>query len=293
MGFRRWGFNFHALSQLYEGPSGTKDFRSSWTLYKANDMFKFFKSDQAEKVISKAGYLKLMTHKGDTFCDPYEAITGNTAHGGGGCTKASIGQDNLIPMQGGFFPTDGRHGAVVATSNEACTDLDGCDAFKETVCEFVRIGSVEESTAERFVNRDDATQIQVDCKGAQGKYLRIRLPGQGERIFAPQAVKIHRAMTAKVTVGRPRSTDAAMPMSCYGVKSRAPPAADDPDVLIQTKLHPMQMVTHTLGRDNVGRWVPLRSSSVCIYICVCGVCRGGGKDWQQCVFLCSVGRGLS
>ena len=171
MAFRRWGFNFHALSRLYEGPSGTKDFRSSWTLYKANDMFKFFKSDQAEKVISKAGYLKLMTHKGDTFCDPYEAITGNTAHGGGGCTKASIGQDNLIPMQGGFFPTDGRHGAVVATSNEACTDLDGCDTSKETVCEFVRIGSVEESTAERFVNSDDATQIRVNCKGAQGKYL--------------------------------------------------------------------------------------------------------------------------
>ena len=49
---------------------------------------------------------------------------------------------------------------------------------------------------------------------------------------------------AKVTAGRPNSTSDVIPMSCYGVKSRAPPAADDPDVLQQTKLHARQMVTN-------------------------------------------------
>ena len=199
-----------------------------------------------------------------TWCEPFEEWTGYARTQR--CGKWS--GINLIPQELGAFPDDGQHGVVVAVSNEPCTDDAGCDTAKETVCMFVRAPTPLKYSPFLVQNGP----VRVDCSGARGEYVRIRLPGQGERLFAAASVHVHRAASPLVPREAPfAAAKTRPPMACYGVQLRPPPAANDPNVLIEAKKHAMQLVVDNpedpifystcFVRALIKSWLPLERNA--------------------------------
>ena len=175
---------------------------------------------------------------------------------------------HLIPQEFGSFDADGHHGAVVSVSDTPCGD--DCDTSKETICEVhtdIQYGDIGYA---HDVNVPYPVPVQIDCKGAKGRYVRIRLPGKGTRLLPHAAeIAVHRNRFPTPSAV-PSATDSMMPMTCYGVQARELPAADDPNVLAETKKHPMQIVVDNpedpifysscLVREVAKVWMPLRKN---------------------------------
>jgi hypothetical protein len=174
-----------------------------------------------------------------TFCDYFEN-TANT-HGsnffeGTGLCQKTVGK---IPEPFGYFPNDGSHGFVVSVSDTPCTDQEGCPTETDnntTICEL-------------RLHRTSGGLAQVDCGGAVGKYVQLSLPGTGNRLLpADVDVTVHRS-SVPLDLGPNTtfeeaiaSTNPALKTVCYGVLPRKVPAANDPDLLANAKLHPKTIV---------------------------------------------------
>ncbi|GAB5353516.1 hypothetical protein AAMO2058_000042500 [Amorphochlora amoebiformis] len=94
-------------------------------------------------------------------------------------------------------------GAVIAVSDEACTDSGGCQGV-EQVC------GVVASVPRCLSQTDGMCAIRLDCNGKRGRYVRIRLRG-ANRFLSLEKVSVYTSnpQLASVTAGKKR-------MICYG-----------------------------------------------------------------------------
>ena len=223
-----YGWNFYAWG--------------NWGLHYAQTLFQRFDrkvgDDDAvhnDGKVSREEFTQgVLAQPRDDWCDPFEATRGAM------CSRYS-NMWHLIPQEFGSFDADGHHGAVVAVSDTAC-GASGCDTSKETLCEIHTDVQYGDLGYDYDVNVPYPVPVQIDCKGAKGRYVRIRLPGKGERLMPHAEVAVHRDKLPTNT-SVPSASDAKMPMTCYGLQAREVPAANDPNVLAETKKHPMQIVT--------------------------------------------------
>ena len=121
------------------------------------------------------------------WCDPLLDVGPSASSDFSVCMRFT-GQ-GVVPSEWGSFHADGAHGAVVSVSDTPCTDAIGCpSAADETVCalHLVPGGGIASDT-------DTTGVIEIDCGGAVGRYLRISLPGEHERLMPSATVHAHRA----------------------------------------------------------------------------------------------------
>ena len=172
------------------------------------------------------------------YCDLFE-VTGFThganLHDGAraGCSRKKAG---TVPTQWGYFNNDGAHGFDVTLSDTPCTDTDGCPGPGDAGANVTR--------CELRLDYQDNEPARINCKGATGKYLQISLPGDGNRLIPQIKVNVYRAShpAPSNSANYTASTNPKLPTVCYGVKRRALPAADSPDLLSDAKIHPKIVV---------------------------------------------------
>ena len=190
------------------------------------------------------------------WCDPLNK------HLGGNCERVP-NSAYMVPDEWGTFADDGNSGVVVALSDTPCTDGSACDTSGETVCAFLR--TTGNNQAEEY---DTGSPLLIDCAGATGKYLRLRLPGaDGTRLLAVESVNVHKANIADAAAPAPAQTEPRKPMVCYGVQMKDAPAADDPNILADTKQHAFKVVVDNpedpvffstcYTRSIIKKWYPL------------------------------------
>ena len=201
------------------------------------------------------------------FCDLFESTrsTHGGNHGTGWCARDISGP--RLPEQLGHFNDDGAHGFVVSVSDTACTDQDGCPAVEPG-------GSSNTTLCEFRTHRSSGGAAKVNCNGAKGKYLQIALPGDSQRLVPTLFVTAHRASVALLpgtnASTATASTNPKLQTVCYGVKPRAPPAADAPDLLAAAKIHPKTIVDNNpedpiwwstcYDRVVIKDWLPLNGA---------------------------------
>ena len=191
----------------------------------------------------------------------FVCVLGSNYFEGSGLCQKTVGE---LPEPFGFFPDDAQHGFVVSVSDVPCTDQGGCPApasnENTTLCE-VRL------------HRSSSGLAQVDCKGARGKYVQLSLPGSSNRLLPVDThIDVHRAsVPLDLEPGALQkalaSTNPALPTVCYGVLPRKVPAANDPDLLANAKLHPKTIVNDNpedpifwsscYDRVVIKEWLPL------------------------------------
>jgi hypothetical protein len=110
---------------------------------------------------------------------------------------------------------------------------------------------------------------EIDCKGAKGKFLRVRLPGR-TRAISLDYVDAYRTRPKHAKV-KTEATDPKRDLSCYSIESHEPPAPLSADFLEEIKvlnyqisLDPTDPIFYStcFTYEAIPEWLPLESETI-------------------------------
>jgi len=119
----------------------------------------------------------------------------------------------------GDFLDEVNEGAIVGVSDEPCKGEKECPG---TVCGRITRAPITCSGSLDCALANSQLQTTIDCKGAEGKYVWVQLPGK-RRILAGLDIKVNRYMPETTAAGNPVGPETLL---CYGVRARVPTETD-------------------------------------------------------------------
>lgn len=197
-------------------------------------------------------------------CDPLLDVAPNAASMLGICARAT--GPTVTPSEWGRFHADGSHGAIISVSDTPCTDADGCPSAGETLCAH-HLLPVQPGVSLTSLLANSGV-VEVNCAGAVGRYLRISLPGENERVLPiSTVVHVHRA---RAPSPNPSSATEKRPTVCYGVQPR-PKGTSGEELLAASKKHefliaptnPQDPIFYSscYSYDVIKTWLPIGNES--------------------------------
>jgi len=141
-------------------------------------------------------------------------------------------------------------GAIVSLSEVPCDDAVGCDPIDEKICDVI----TNHAYCERETTKLELCPIIVDCKGAKGKYVRVRLRGE-DRFLGVRSIKVFRSRWPREKKAK-EAVNGSKPMLCYGVQLEVP-SITAPAIMTTTDSYDPIFYSTCYTKQKAITWVPI------------------------------------